>query len=85
MLGFIVYRNPLEKAFWESSLAFPMFVGAFVAFIVAVIFGKSITNVIERHRWTANNRWHWADRLGADRLTLAVAVLTFVAVTWLMM
>lgn len=38
----IVYRNPMEAAFWESGIVFPMIVSLVVMFVVAFIMMKVI-------------------------------------------
>lgn len=33
----IVYRNPLEAAFWESGMVFPLIVGMVVAVVMTMV------------------------------------------------
>lgn len=39
MKEIIVYRNPVEAAFWQSGLLFPLIVAMVVAGIVALVVG----------------------------------------------
>lgn len=33
----IIYRNPLEAAFWESGILFPLIVGMVVALVMTIV------------------------------------------------
>ena len=37
----IVYRNPVEAAFWESGMLFPLLVSIFVGVFAAIMFAKA--------------------------------------------
>ena len=51
----IIYRNPVEAAFWENGMVFPLFVSLCVFMLVMV----GLVKIIERkiQRWTTE----WAN------------------------
>lgn len=70
----IVYRNPVEAAFWESGMAFPLMSGLFVGFIVFVI-GATILDKVTKKSWKKPVWWEastWA--LAIASIALAVYV-----------
>lgn len=53
----IVYRNPMEQAFWESGLVFPLMVTVAVTIIYAMIAGKFLESLpwqYQRAKWVSN-------------------------------
>jgi hypothetical protein len=73
----IVYRNPMEAAFWESGLVFPVIVGMVTAVIVALIIAQ-ILNVSTRMR---RRGFLWENQ---GNITVGSAILTMVATIYLM-
>ena len=51
MQSIIVYRNPIEAAFWEGNIAWPIIVGMFVGGIFAI----TVTALYQRLYPRSNN------------------------------
>ena len=79
----IVYRNPMEAAFWESGMAFPLMVGLVLSLAVALglnwIFVRYNQWQYRRNRYTRGR---------GDRQAAAIVfgmILTMIATVWFMM
>lgn len=72
----IVYRNPLEAAFWEGGYAFPLIVFMVVTVIVAAILMKSAEHLFRPRR-------HVAEKLNYVLLAVSCGV-GFGALWWLL-
>ncbi len=48
----IVYRNPVEAAFWEGGMLWPILCGGFVAFVVVCILGLLMEKFVRTRRDT---------------------------------
>ncbi len=46
----IVYRNPLEKMFWEGNYMFPLLVFMLSTVIIAVILMKAVDRIFKPRR-----------------------------------
>ena len=66
----IVYRNPVEQAFWESGIIFPMICAIAVALTVAIVLSK----IYERLPWSYRSQ-SWVSNL-LVLLTIASAIAT---------
>jgi len=68
----IVYRNPIEAAFWESGLIFPLMVALFVGFITILATSKLV-----EMKYGNINSPKWAHWLSAA-ISVAAACAVFV-------
>lgn len=79
----IVYRNPLEAAFWESGMIFPLFCGM----IVAVIAALSVNWLCERYNRSRMRRrpYGWGTTNLQAKLVIISAVVGMVGTILFMM
>ena len=73
----IVYRNPVEAAFWESNMLFPMIVAIVAALIVCV----SISAIVDKVKFLRKYR----NTTGLGNFIAGSSIFTVVAVMYFMM
>lgn len=79
----IVYSNPLEAAFWESGMIFPLFCGM----IVAVIAALSVNWLCERYNRSRMRRrpYGWGTTNLQAKLVVISAIVGMIGTIWFMM
>ncbi len=81
----IVYRNPLEQAFWEGGLGMeniiPIVAGAIVFIAVFLFIGNLISKILRKYSYQ-RNRITWF--LAGHYLTIPwiLAALSWIVTTW---
>ena len=73
----IVYRNPVEAAFWESNMLFPMIIAIAAALIVAV----SISTIFDKVEFLRKYR----NTTGLGHFVSGSSIFTVVAVMYFML
>jgi NhaP-type Na+/H+ or K+/H+ antiporter len=73
--SFIVYRNPLEAAMWESGLVFPLIGGLSIGFIVFVV-GMVMLDKYTKKSWK-KPRWWKISTYALATASIALAVYVF--------
>lgn len=76
----IVYRNPIEAAFWESGLAFPVIAGTVVGVAVALALNFLFTAYNRRRRVPVP--WGNAITQVQSNLLVAGSILATVVTIW---
>lgn len=71
----IVYRNPVEAAFWESGMAFPLVCGIIAALIVAFL-----VQALSKRFMPWGSRWYRY----TSNVVAGSAIVTMIAVIWVM-
>lgn len=80
MQSIIVYRNPLEAAFWESGLLFPIIVGCIFSFAVVIALGWIFDTYNK-----ASGRGSWGLTVIQSRAIIVSAIIAMIATIWFMM
>ena len=84
----IVYRNPVEAAFWTSEFTFPIVLAIVLAIVVSMVF-HNILSQPKTARWLSN--WfgstkvnYWSYHKWISRITLCIAIVTFLTTLYVM-
>lgn len=75
----IVYRNPLEKQFWEEGLILPVAAGVFAAFCTMML---AIWLCSSYNRWRAHNSPYQQMTKTQSNIIVVVGILSCVLTIW---